>query len=82
MGTIALSYFITKLEFSNAKSIWMSPLIKRKDVYNALLSFCIVGGIDPTYDSSKFNYIKTNKNIEPILIEGTNHNLEFDNDVL
>ncbi|WOD65301.1 alpha/beta hydrolase (plasmid) [Niallia taxi] len=87
MGTIALSYFITKPEFSNAKSIWLTPLIKRNDVYNALLTLkskglCIVGGIDPTYDSSKFNDIKTNKNIEPILIEGTNHNLEFDNDVL
>lgn len=87
MGTIALSYFITKTEFSNAKTIWMTPLIKRNDVYKALLNLknnglCIVGGIDPTYDSSKFDDIKTNQNIEPILIEGTNHNLEFDNDVL
>jgi len=89
MGTIALSHFITKPEFNNAKSIWLTPLIKRNDVYNALLNLktkakglCIVGGIDPTYDSSKFNDIRTNKNIESILIEGTNHNLEFDNDVL
>ena len=87
IGTIALSYLLDKPIFKSATAIWLTPLLKRTEVFNALLNssnkgLCIIGDKDPIHVPEKFEEIKSNNNINRMLIEGVNHNLEDDTDLI
>jgi hypothetical protein len=83
IGSIVMSYLLKDITFQNAKTIWLTPLLKIRDVYTALLNsnhngICICGDQDPYYDKEKFEELNGNKNINPILIKGVNHQLEIE----
>jgi hypothetical protein len=86
IGTIALTYLLKNPTFNSAKAIWLTPLLQRKDVYNALLNnknkaLCIIGDKDPCYNYEKFEEIKKNIKLKTSLIEGVNHSIEFESDI-
>ncbi len=87
IGTIALSHILKNPDFHSAKAIWLTPLLQRNNVYLALLhnknvALCIIGDQDPCYIPEKFEEIKKNARLQPSLIEGVNHSLEFTSDIL
>ncbi|MDP4146558.1 MAG: alpha/beta hydrolase [Bacillota bacterium] len=86
IGTIAMTYLLKNPNYHSAKAIWLTPLLQRNDVYNALLNnknkaLCIIGDKDPCYIYEKFEEIKKNNQLNTNLIEGVNHSLEFKSDI-
>ncbi|QED46295.1 hypothetical protein [Cytobacillus dafuensis] len=87
LGTITLAHLLENPSFHSAKAIWLTPLLQKTDVYNALLKsknqgLCIIGDKDPCYIGDRFEAISHNKNLSLRLIEGVNHALEFKNNVM
>lgn len=85
IGTIALSGLLNNSSYIQAKAIWLTPLLQREDVFNALLdsehkSLCIIGDKDPCFIKERFEQLKNNHNLTLSLIDGGNHALELDND--
>lgn len=86
IGTIALSYLLDKPTFKMANAIWLTPLLKRTSIYNALLKnfnkgLCIIGDNDHHYVPERFEEIKRNQNMRCMLIEGVDHGLEDESDL-
>ncbi|WP_433751172.1 alpha/beta hydrolase [Falsibacillus pallidus] len=87
LGTIAMSSVLNKEIFQGAKAIWMTPLIHRDDVWEAMVNskhegLCIIGDKDPCYREERYMKIVENTNITPKLIPNVNHDLEYSGDVL
>lgn len=83
IGTIALSYLQQNTTFHNAKLIWLTPLLQRDDVFNAMISsykkgLCIIGDKDTCFIEERFEKLKTNHHLQLKLVEGGNHSLEID----
>ncbi|WP_172368986.1 alpha/beta hydrolase [Sporosarcina jiandibaonis] len=83
LGTIAMSYELKRECFKNAKAIWLTPLIQREDVLNAMVrsknkSLCIIGDKDPCYIEERYSKVIENPNITSKLISNVNHSLEYD----
>ena len=83
IGTIALSYLQPNTKFEISNLIWLTPLIQRDDVFNAMLNsnnkgLCIIGDKDPCFIKDRFERLKSNYHLQIKLIEGTNHSLELD----
>ncbi|TMU84364.1 alpha/beta hydrolase [Bacillus sp. BHET2] len=86
-GTIALSDDLAKDYLQDAKLVWLTPLLKEEDVFQALLKseqqgICIIGDEDRQYQEDRFNELKTNPRLQLHLIKGANHSLEHDFHVL
>lgn len=83
LGTIAMSAELTREVFKNAKAVWLTPLIHRDDVLNAMIEsknkgLCIIGDKDPCYTEERFLKAAENPNIITKLIPNVNHSLEYD----
>lgn len=81
-GTIALASELQRPLFRDATAIWLTPLIKRPDVFEAMqnlpnraLSF--IGDEDPGYIAERWNQLETNPQIALRLVPGTEHSLEI-----
>ncbi|MHA7138024.1 alpha/beta hydrolase [Rossellomorea arthrocnemi] len=86
-GTIALSNELTRESFQDAELIWLTPLIKEDEVFQAMLDsgqegICIMGDADRHYEEARFNELKSNHRLDLHLIKGVNHSLEHDFQVL
>ncbi|MGJ7912437.1 alpha/beta hydrolase [Neobacillus sp. LXY-1] len=86
IGTIALTYLLDNLIFETAMTIWLTPLLQRDDVFNALLNssnkgLLIIGDRDHCYIEERYKELKSNNNISLKLIEGVNHSLEFEGNI-
>jgi alpha/beta superfamily hydrolase len=86
-GTIALSGESGREYLQHAKFIWLTPLLKEDDVFQAMLDsrqegLCIIGDEDRHYDEARFNKLKGNHRLHMHLIKGANHSLEHDFQVL
>jgi alpha/beta superfamily hydrolase len=82
LGTISVSSELKRDFFKNAKVIWLTPLIQREDVKQAMLTskqngLCIIGDEDPFYDEKIFNELNQNRNLTLKLIQGADHSLEY-----
>ncbi|WP_064093035.1 hypothetical protein [Rossellomorea aquimaris] len=87
VGTIALSSELKRNYFNEAKAIWLTPLIKEDGVLQAMINstqqgLCIIGSIDRHYDEERFSMLKLNPYLDLHLINGVNHSLEFDFNVV
>lgn len=87
IGTIAMSSELNRDVFKDAKSIWLTPLIHRDDVLNAMVKssnkgLSIIGDKDPCYSSDRLLKIKDNRNITSKLVPNVDHSLEYDEDIL
>ena len=83
IGTIALSYLQQNTTFDNAKLIWLTPLLQRDDVFNAMFSsnkkgLCLIGDKDTCFIEDRYEKLKTNQHLQFKLVEGANHSLELD----
>lgn len=87
LGTIALSSELARDEFQNAKAVWLTPLIQRDDVLDAMAGsknqgLCFIGDQDRCYIEERFKQVENNPNIVSSLIPGADHSLELKEDVL
>jgi hypothetical protein len=87
LGTIAMSSEIKRDIFKNAKVVWLTPLINRDDVLDAMVSsehngLCFIGDNDRYYSEKRYNQLLSNPNIVSRLLPDVNHSLEYDNDTL
>ncbi|WP_233208501.1 MULTISPECIES: alpha/beta fold hydrolase [Planomicrobium] len=82
LGTIALASELQRPLFRDAAAIWLTPLIKRPDVFDAMLTLPnralgFIGDEDRVYDAERWNEIKTNPQMTLRLVPGTEHSLEI-----
>lgn len=83
IGTIALSYLIDHSMLKDANVVWLTPLLQREDVFNAMVNsgnkgLCIIGDKDSCFIEERFEKLKNNQNLRLKVIEGGNHALELD----
>lgn len=83
IGTIALSYLLDHLMVKDAKVIWLTPLLQRDDVFNAMVNsenqgLCMIGDKDSCFIEERFEKLKNNQNLRLKVVEGGNHALELD----
>ncbi|MGD7021211.1 alpha/beta family hydrolase [Rossellomorea vietnamensis] len=87
LGTIAMGGVLNREEFSNAKAIWLTPLIQREDVLEPLLGsknkgLLFIGDQDPYFTSERFEEASKSPNVTAILIPEVNHILEYNEKTL
>jgi hypothetical protein len=87
LGTIPMGGVLNREEFSDAKAIWLTPLIQREDVLESLLGsknkgLLFIGDQDPYYTSERFEEASKNPNITAKLIPEVNHILEYNEKTL
>lgn len=85
IGTIAMSSELNRTIFKQAKGIWLTPLINRTDVLNAISEtpnkgLCILGDKDKIYSEEVWRKVKKNEHITTRLIPNANHRLEHQED--
>ncbi|AST94271.1 alpha/beta hydrolase [Sutcliffiella cohnii] len=83
IGTIALSYLLKNTRLKDAKAVWLTPLLQRNDVFNAMANsenkgLCIIGDRDSCFVEDRFEKLKNNRNLLLKVVEGGNHGLELD----
>jgi hypothetical protein len=87
LGTLAMSTVLERDGFENTKAIWMTPLIQRDDVLDAMVrskneGLCFIGDKDRCYTEERFTKVVENPNITAKLIPNLNHSLEYDENVI
>ncbi|TYS16186.1 alpha/beta hydrolase [Rossellomorea vietnamensis] len=87
LGTIPLGGVLNREDFSNAKAIWLTPLIQREDVLESLVGsknkgLLFIGDQDPYYISERFEEVSKNPNVTAKLIPEVNHILEYNEKTL
>lgn len=87
LGTIAMSSELTSGIFTEAKAVWLTPLIHRDEVFDAMVEsnnegLCFIGDNDRCYTEERYNKLLNNKNIVSKLYSNVNHSMEYDNDAV
>lgn len=87
LGTIPMGQVLNREEFSDAKAIWLTPLIQREDVLESLLGsknkgLLFIGDQDSYYTSDGFEEASKNPNVTAKLIPEVNHILEYNEKTL
>lgn len=87
LGTIAMGNEMKRPEFSEAKAIWVTPLLNQQDVINTMVNSenpaqCYIGDKDRYYSPGAYELLKTNPNLESTLLPGINHRLDCATDPL
>ncbi|WP_417899754.1 alpha/beta family hydrolase [Bacillus haimaensis] len=87
LGTIAMSSELKRDVFHSANAIWLTPLLQRKDVSDAMVScghksICIIGDADPCYKEDRFKEVNENPVFTTRLISDVDHALQYKDDVL
>jgi hypothetical protein len=83
IGTIALSHLLNNSMFKDAKVVWLTPLLQKVDVFNAMVNsdqkgLCIIGDKDTCFIVDRFKTLKNNDNLLLKVVDGGNHSLELD----
>lgn len=87
LGTIGLSSVINKIEFNDAKIIWLTPLLLRDEVLEAMVqsqhsSLSFLGTNDRNYLEDRYERMIQNPNILSSLIPHINHGMQLEADTL
>ena len=82
LGTIAMAALLERPMFRVAKAVWLTPLIKRPDVLEAMRvmpnpALGFIGDEDPVYDAERCFQIKSNPQLDLRVVPGTEHSLEI-----
>ncbi|WP_235318429.1 alpha/beta fold hydrolase [Planococcus sp. CAU13] len=82
LGTIAMASELKRPMYQGAKAVWLTPLIKRPDVFEAMHTFPhqalgFIGDKDPIYDAGLYNQLEANPQLDLRLVPGTDHSLEL-----
>ncbi len=87
LGTLALGHLLeTHKELRDAKTIWLTPLIKNPELMEQMLSYMkdavlVIGTKDSHYDSDIIDRLNISTQLSGIIIDGANHSLEIEGDV-
>ncbi len=87
LGTIALGHLLeTHEELRDAKTIWLTPLIKNPQLLEQMLKYMkdavlVIGTEDPQYDRDTVDRLNASTQLRGIIIDGANHSLEIEGDV-
>jgi hypothetical protein len=87
IGTIALSKLMEHPAYKQAHLIWLTPLLHRDEVYQAMLqnennALCIIGDNDFCYREERFANLNSKPALRTLLIKNGDHSLENKEDVL
>jgi hypothetical protein len=87
IGTIALSHLLNHSMFKDAKVVWLTPLLQRDDVFNAMVNshhkgLCIIGDNDICFIVDRYETLKNNDDLKLKVVNGGNHSLELDEEPL
>ncbi|MBU0903659.1 MAG: alpha/beta hydrolase [Firmicutes bacterium] len=87
LGTIGLNSIMNKPEFENAKIIWLTPLLVRDEVLEAMvqsqhISLSFMGTNDRNYVVPRYERMIQNPNILSSLIPQINHGMQYEADTL
>ena len=82
LGTIAMSSLVEWDIFKEAQIIWLTPLLQRDDVFDAMIhsenrGLCIIGDNDRCYIKERFEQIIDKSTIVEKLLPNVNHRLEY-----
>ena len=86
-GTIAMSNELRNTRFNDAKAVWLTPLMKRDDVWAAMYEstgkgLCIIGDQDHHYDENRLKQLDEQLNFITKLYPNVHHGLEYEGDIL
>jgi hypothetical protein len=87
LGTIAVGHILeTYEEHRDAKTIWLTPLIKNPELMEQMLSYMkdavlVIGTKDDHYDSDIIDRLNIATLLSGVVVEGANHSLEIEGDV-
>ncbi|MFI8687941.1 alpha/beta hydrolase [Rossellomorea sp. NPDC077527] len=87
LGTLALGNEIHNERLQDSKFVWLTPLLKEDEVFQAVMDseqegICIAGDRDPHFDEERFNRLKGNKRMHVHVVKDVNHSLEHDFQVI
>lgn len=87
LGTIALANELERKKFKGAKTVWLTPLIKHEDIFQAMkkcqnpaLSF--IGDKDHYYERSRMEELQANKELDSHVLKDVNHGMDYIGDPL
>ncbi|MDE4084581.1 alpha/beta hydrolase [Planococcus maritimus] len=82
LGTIALASELERKKFKGAKTVWLTPLIKHEDIFEAMkdcenpaLSF--IGDKDHYYDRTRMEQLQANSQLDSHVLKDVNHGMDF-----
>jgi len=87
LGTIALGHLLETYEnLRDAKTIWLTPLIKNPELMEQMLSYMknaimVIGTSDSHYDLEIIDRLNASTHLGGIVVDGANHSLEIEGDV-
>ncbi len=87
LGTLAVGHLLeTRENLRDAKTIWLTPLIKNPDLIEQMLTYMkdaimVIGTSDSQYDNSIIDRLNAATQLGGIVVEGANHSLEIEGDV-
>ncbi|WP_050615092.1 hypothetical protein [Bacillus testis] len=85
IGTIALAQVLSNPLFAQARCIWLTPLLKRREVFEAIkecsqLGYLVIGEKDPNFHSRRFKALSANSQLMTRYIPNADSSLENPND--
>ena len=87
LGTLAMAAEIKRPEFSEAKAIWVTPLLNQQEVIDTMVNSknpaqCYIGDKDRYYSPGAYELLEANPNLESTLLPDINHRLDCETDPL
>ena len=88
IGTIPMAMEWTEKNFiKNTIGVWLTPLMKDDNVYQALLntdlpSLCVIGDHDHHFIKERISSLKNNEFVSTVVIPNADHGLEIKGDIL
>ncbi|MFE1245359.1 alpha/beta family hydrolase [Fictibacillus sp. NPDC058756] len=81
-GCLAMPEALNFHPLQNAKTVWLTPHLKEKNVFETMLNsqnkgLCMIGDRDSFYNKESLEQLQTNKNIDYFIPPGANHALEI-----
>lgn len=87
LGTIALANELERKKFKGAKTVWLTPLIKHEDIFEAMKAcenpaLSVIGDKDHYYDRSRMEQLQANSQLDSHVLKDVNHGMDFIGDPL
>ncbi|WP_214813232.1 alpha/beta family hydrolase [Exiguobacterium sp. s196] len=82
LGTVAMASELTRNVFHDAKLVWLTPLLKRDDIYEAIQShkgqqMILIGTADQDYVDERMKRLEHLALTELEIVKEMNHSLEY-----
>lgn len=81
-GCLAMPEALNFHSLQNAKTVWLTPHLKEKNVFETMLisqnkGLCMIGDRDSFYNQESVETLQTNRNMAYFIPPGANHALEI-----